>query len=131
MGIDRVAACAARAAGDAPGGRDHVDLPLRQVGGQGRQAFNAPLGPAIFDRDIAPLDEPGFAQSLLESGQPTGERLCRLNAEKADDRYLRLLRARRVGPRRASRQSAKARDELAALDHVRGHSITSSASTSM
>jgi hypothetical protein len=45
-----------------------MDLAVDEIGGQCGQPIVMTLCIAVFDRQILPLDEPGFAQSLEERG---------------------------------------------------------------
>jgi hypothetical protein len=45
---------------------DHRHLPAHQVGRQRRQPLVMLVGPAVFQRDVAPLHIPGLAQSLTK-----------------------------------------------------------------
>src|SRR5262249_3683817 len=98
----------------------------------GRPASNEPSGhpahlvqmtlsPAIFDTDVAAIDEAGLrkaASECIHAVCPFGGRYA---VKDADHRHRRLLRARRNRPR--CRRAAEKRDELAPAHH----SITSSA----
>src|ERR1700756_4000283 len=78
------------------------------------------LRPAVFDRDILPLDIAGFLKTFTEGGHKERVSSGRSSAEESDHRHRRLLRARRERP--CGRSATEQRDELAA-----SHSITSSA----
>src|SRR5262249_49297488 len=101
------------------------DAFANQIARQSRQPVQLVLGPAVLNRDVLALGIARFLQALPKSGKRIGEHLGRLGVEKADRRY-RLLRARHERPRR---RAAEKRGEVAAL-HLRGHSMTSSASAS-
>src|SRR5215813_7276092 len=102
---------------------NHSDPPADKISGQGRQSIVMFLRPAVFDRDILPLDIAGFLKTFTEGGHKERVSSGRSAAEESDHRHRRLLRARRERPH--DRRAAEQRDELAAL-----HSITSSAATS-
>src|SRR5262249_3020759 len=98
------------------------DAFANQIARQSRQPVQLVLGPAVLNRDVLALGIARFLQALPKSGKRIGEHLGRLGVEKADRRY-RLLRVRRVRPRRPS--AAEKRDGVAP-----SHSITSSARAS-
>src|SRR5262249_45727697 len=105
---------------------DHSRLEADQISQKTRQPIISPFGPALLDRDVAPVDKASLAQALAKRSHYVIKGRRRCVAKKADDRHRRLLRLRHERPRR---RAANQRDELAAL-HLRGHSITSSASES-
>src|SRR5262249_27953152 len=92
-----------------------------QLGGQFRQAVEATIGRAIFDRDAAAFDIADFLESLSKSADLSIIELTA--AQQANQRHRRLLRARRERPR--CRRASEQRYEIAPL-----HSITSSARAS-
>jgi len=69
-------------------GYDDVDPPLDQVGGQCGQPIILTLCPAVFDRDVLPLDIPSFAQSPVEGGHKGCKWTGRSAAEETDHRRL-------------------------------------------
>jgi hypothetical protein len=75
-----------------------------------RQPVVLPAGPAVFDRDVLPLNKPSFPEALVECGYErrrfTGCLVCIEKPDKRDG----LLRARRQRPRC---RPAEQRDELA------------------
>jgi hypothetical protein len=85
-------------------GHDHVDLAVDEVRGQGWQAIEAGLRPAIFDRNGLALDVARFAQALAESGEhpqsPSVVRRC--GGEDADHRHRLPLRASQERIRRGA-----------------------------
>ena len=58
----------------AAGGDNHGHLSPHQIADQRREPIVLPLGPAIFDRDIATLYETGFLQTASEAGDEMRER---------------------------------------------------------
>src|SRR5262249_53204443 len=92
------------------------------IGNKRRQSIILTLGPAVFHRDVLPLDVSAFLQPLMECCECIGGLARGPTAEKADHRHRRLLRARRE--RQHGRRATERRDEVAAFH---GHSITSSA----
>src|SRR5207244_12873510 len=80
--------------------------------------------PSILDRNVAPFDEAGLLQTLLERLREYWIDIGWKAAEITDHGYRPLLRPRRYRP--CSRRAAEQRDELAPPDH----SITSSARAS-
>jgi len=90
-GIVEVACLAANAAGTA--GRDHVDLPADEVGGQSRQPVVVILRPTIFEHHALPFDMAGFAQPLAERSHISCKWAGSRAAEEADHRHRPLLRA--------------------------------------
>src|SRR6516165_1637078 len=98
--------------GAGPG--DHSDPPANKISGQGRQSIVVFLRPAVFDRDIPPLDIAGFLKTFTEGSHKERVSSGCSAAEKPDHRHRRLLRARRQRPRR---RGADECDELAAF-HV-------------
>src|SRR5262249_41858648 len=105
--------------GAGPG--NHSAPPADKISGQGRQSIVMFLRPAVFDRDILPLDIAGFLKTFTEGGHKERVSSGRSAAEESDHRHRRLLRPRREWP--CCRRAAEQRDELAPF-----HSITSSAS---
>src|SRR5262249_47551823 len=77
-------------------------------------------GPTRFDSHISAVDEPGFAQTLVERRHQMHGVIGRSGTEIADHRHRRLLRMPRKRP---SHRATEQRDELAPPDH----SITSAA----
>src|SRR5262249_47572478 len=98
--------------------RDHGRVAADQIGGQPRQTLEIPLRPAVFDGDVATLDETRCTETLTECGHNEVRVARRQTAEEADHGHRRLLRARRE---RQRRRAAEQRDEMASF-----HSITSS-----
>src|SRR5262249_8826297 len=124
MGIVVVAALAANAAGVPLIAA--IAATLRRIGGERRQPLVIALRPAVFDRNVAALDETRPIEALTECGQDEVQVARPQTAEESNHRHRRLLRARRQRPKKRKRRSAAhERYELAAL-----HSITSSASAS-
>src|SRR5262245_20255071 len=74
----------------------------------------------VLDRHVLTLDVADFVEAFEEGSGITRGGIGRPDVDETDDRYPRLLRARRKGPRH--RRAAEERDELPA-----DHSITSSA----
>ena len=68
------------------------------------------LRPAVFDHDVATIDETCFAQALSKSRNQMDARLERAIVKEPNHWNRRLLRARRKRPRR---RAAEQRDELA------------------
>src|SRR5262249_6135309 len=101
---------------------DHRHLTTHQLRRHLWQSIVLALGPAVFDRHIAPLHIAGFGQAPAEYRYPWRARPWRKRIEIANHRH-RLLRARRERPRDS--RAAEKREELAPP-----HSITSSASES-
>jgi hypothetical protein len=98
-----------------------IDFPPDKLGSDLGGALSAPLRPANFQCDVAPLDPTEFAQLSHKSGGP--QSLGRRGAcvKKTYGSQLSVpLRA--CGGRPGDRRPAEKRDELAPL-----HSITSSA----
>jgi hypothetical protein len=58
------------------------------------------LRPAVFDRNVFPLDEAGFLETLLERAQTVRVRLGQFSADKSDHWNCGLLCARRQRPSR-------------------------------
>ena len=73
------------------------------------------LRPAVFDHDVATIDETCFAQALSKSRNQMDARLERAIMKESNHRHRRLLRPRRERPRGC--RAAEQRDELAAV-HV-------------
>ena len=88
---------------------DYRHLTAHQLGRQRRQLIVLPFGPAVFDRDVVPLDITGFRQALAEYRRLRHERPGRTRSKKSDDRHRRLLRARRERP--GSRCTAAEQDD--------------------
>src|SRR5262245_38391659 len=105
-------------------GDDHSSLEADQISQKSRQPIISSFGPALLDRDVAPVDKAGLAQALAKRSHYVIKRRRRRVAKEADDRYRQLLTACRK--RRSRGRAAEQSDECAAL-HLRGHSITSSA----
>src|SRR5262249_21187248 len=95
--------------------RDHGHVAADQIGGQRRQTLEIPLRPAVFDGDVATLDETRCTETLTECGHNEVRVARRQTAEEADHGHRRLLRARRE---RQRRRAAEERDEMAAAHHV-------------
>src|SRR5262249_47371414 len=89
---------------------DDGHLAMDKVCGHTRQAIELILRPAIFDRNVATLDEAGFAQALTKAGNEMDARFERAIMEKPHHWHGRLLRARRYWPRC---RAAKKRNEIA------------------
>ena len=104
-------------------GDDDVDLAGNQLSSQGGQPIEAPLRPAVFDRDVLPFNKTCLAQSFAKSREVQLNRpeLRRHRAEDADHRRRLLLRAH--DERREAGRPADQREELAAAQY----SMTSSA----
>src|SRR5262249_21261267 len=102
---------------------DRGYLTVHHFSRKSRQPVVLPAGPAVFDRDVLPLNKANFPQALVECGyQRRRFAGCLVCVDKADKRDG-LLRARRERPR--CRRAADKGDELAPF-----HSITSSARAS-
>src|SRR5262249_30880167 len=84
---------------DASRRSDDADLMPNQVADECRQSIVLTLGPAIFDRNVLPLDVSALLQSLMECRECIGGLAGGPTAEKADHGQHRLLRARREWPR--------------------------------
>src|SRR5262245_4652107 len=95
--------------GAGPG--DHSDPPADKISGQGRQSIVMFLRPAVFDRDILPLDITGFLKTFTEGSHKERVSSGCSAAEKPDHRHRRLLRPRRERPR--GRRAAEKRYERA------------------
>ena len=108
IGIVVVAALAASAETVPPAAAINETSTLNEIGCQLRQAIILAARPPVFDRDSLALDEPGFLQTLMESGDERCECIGRSAVEKSD--YRQLLRARRERPRRC--RADELRDEL-------------------
>src|SRR5262249_46267498 len=71
---------------------DNIDLSLNKFARKLSVAIIAPLRPAIFDRDIAPIDPVEFAQPILKRSDVRAPDCRRSRAEEADRcRGARLL----------------------------------------
>ena len=81
---------------------DHRYLSANQIHSKRRHTFETLLGKTEFDRDILAVDEAGLGEALAERGGEMGSRGGLIGAEEANDRYRRLLRARRERPCRRS-----------------------------
>jgi hypothetical protein len=92
---------------------------LNKIGDQIGQSFVLLVRPAIFDHDIAAIDEARFGESCTKRRRQMGARLCGAVMEESDHRQSRLLRSRRERP---SGRAGEQGDQFAAL-----HSMTSSA----
>src|SRR5262249_14146023 len=104
------------------GYRDHGHAAADEVSHDRGQAVVLAVQPVVRDHHVLALDGAGFVEAFMERGRIARGAIGRPNADEADDRHRRLLRARRKRPRR---RGTKQRDELASL-----HSITSSAMAS-
>jgi hypothetical protein len=102
MGIASVAACG-----------DDSHVAMDEVGRQSRQPIELIPRPAIFDQNVAAIDETGFAQAQAECRHKIGPRLGRTSMEKPNHWHRGLLRARRERP--PDRRSTEQGDERAAL----------------
>ena len=91
-----VAAFAANAGAGTASCKNRGHSPLDQIGCQGRQAILQPVGPAVFDQQIAALDKTSLAETLAEPVEDrcNGANRGRLKAQIAEDRQGRLLRLR-------------------------------------
>jgi hypothetical protein len=83
----------------------------KQLADECRQSIVLALGPAIFDRDVLPLDVSALLQPLMECCECIGGLARGPTAEKADHRHRRLLRTRRERPRDS--RAAKQPDDIA------------------
>src|SRR5262249_60048913 len=108
----------------AAGRNDCGHLAAHQFGRQRWQSVVLTLRRAVFDCDAVALDISGFVEALQERAEVA---IINMHAAEIPDHWhRRLLRPRRERPR--CRRAAEQRDELATF-HLRGHSITSSASS--
>src|SRR5262249_1212099 len=112
-----------RARRAAPGRDDDRHPTLNQIGRKAWQSVELPICPSRFDRNGLTLNVTALFETLPKRGQELHVRISRSRAHEANDRYHRLLRARRERPR--SGRTAEQGDELATL-----HSMTSSATSS-
>jgi translation elongation factor EF-G len=87
-------------------GDDHGHLAVNEVRGELRQPIVAALCPAIFDPDVATLDEARVLQATAKAGDEVCEGSGRGDAEEAHHRHRRLLRARRERPRHRAAEKA-------------------------
>jgi hypothetical protein len=94
--------------------RDQSNLSADQIGRERRQPLVIALRPAVFDRDVAALDEAHPTEALVECGHDEVEVARAQTAEESNHRDGRLLRERRERPkkRRHGRRAADERDEL-------------------
>src|SRR5215831_3654518 len=90
---------------------DQIDLAVDKMGGHRGQPIIATLGPAVFDRNVLPLDVAGFAQSLTERGDCQCSWLGRAAVKEADNRHRLLLR---TGQERICRRAGENRYEIPA-----------------
>ena len=110
-----------RPGGDvAAAGQDDRDLAADEIGRQCRQPIVLTLGPAIFDGQVAALDEARVAQAPVESRHIPRPIRRRHAVKRANHRHRWLLCSCRERPCHC--RTAEQRDELAPF-----HSITSSA----
>jgi hypothetical protein len=72
---------------------------MYQIGRHRRQPIVLALRPAVFDRNIAAVNITALAQTFEKGCQLPRIFLGRRGIDKPDDRYRRLLRARRDRPR--------------------------------
>jgi hypothetical protein len=77
---------------------DHVYLAADKLGGQFGQTIVPALRPAVFDRDVLPIDIAGFAQATPQCGERRRPRAERLTVEKTDDGQRRRLRESGLQP---------------------------------
>src|SRR5262249_60988102 len=92
-GFGRKGRCRAARGGDAG------HLAINKVGGHSRQAIELILRPAVFDHDVATIDETCFAQTLTESRNEMDARLERAIMKEPNHWDRRLLRPRHERPR--------------------------------
>src|SRR5262249_50080431 len=100
---------------------NHGHSLTNEISRQFRQPTRVILGPAEFDRNVAALDVPHFAQALAEVLQVTGPFAQRAGREETDHGQPRLLRLRRKRPR--SRRAANNLHEITP-SHCRPRSKT-------
>src|SRR6266568_3750123 len=93
--------------------RGNSHLALDKFGHQCRQAMELILCPAIFDHDIAAIDETSFAEALTECRGQMDACIGGTVMEKPHHRHRWLLRPHCDRPRDC--RAADERDELAAL----------------
>ena len=83
------------------GGRgDHGYPTADEVRHQGRQAVIAAFQPMVFDDHVLAFDLAGLAQPFAKRSQPARIGIGCPGIDEGDDRFCRLLRARRKRPRR-------------------------------
>jgi hypothetical protein len=105
-----------------PGGSDHGDPAMNQIGRQPGQEIVSALRPAYVERVVAAFDHAVIAQPLFERIQ---ENLAGCCCTAAQERYSRGLSLRACRERPCSRRAADQPNELPP-----SHSITSSARAS-
>ena len=98
---------------------DHIDLEPDEIGGDLGKSLAVSLGPAIFDREIAPLAPAQLTQSLDKGRGPFALCRCRPRAQQAHERGFTPLRPRRKRPRHG--RTAEQRNELASLQSIELH----------
>jgi hypothetical protein len=76
-----------------------------QIGRKAWQSVELPICPSRFDRNGLTLNVTALFETLPKRGQELHVRISRSRAHEANDRYHRLLRARRERPR--SRRAAE------------------------
>jgi len=79
---------------------DYCRIPTNQVGSHRRKPLELTLGPAIFDRDIAPLGITVFVQSSPEHIHPRRECVLPTSIEEPNQRHIHPLTAGDNWPRR-------------------------------
>src|SRR5260221_10368305 len=84
---------------------------MDEVGHHSRKSIELTPRPAIFDQNVAAIDETGFTQAQAECRHKIGPRLGRTSMEKPDHWHRGLLRPRRERPRDC--RAAEQREELA------------------
>jgi hypothetical protein len=77
----------------APQGHNHGDLPVDQIGGQRGQPVIMAFRPAVFDREIPPLEIACFAETLAEGIDELPQIAGRSAVKKSDHGHGGLLRA--------------------------------------
>src|SRR5260221_13793423 len=92
---------------------------MDEVGHHSRKSIELTPRPAIFDQNVAAIDETGFTQAQAECRHKIGPRLGRTSMEKPDHWHRGLLRPRRERPKngRRGRRAADKRDEIAAFHY--------------
>src|SRR5262249_15480370 len=108
---------------------DAGDLLAGEIGGKPRQPIVLTLSPTIVERDVLTLDKARFIESLPDERNQRRVDSRRTTAEQSDHWQCTLLRPRRERPR--GRRAADERDELAASQLIRLHSISHEADRSV